>query len=227
MRIRGRPEGWVVFPRASSLEGRGYSVTHVGNFWGVWQQVSTSFVGSHTSEGAWRIWHLFLDGAGISNEDRGKDRAALSLTGSPNGMDGPLAHYYTDLMSDCHFGWWGHLEDAMRSKFHPRDSKAKSKHLAWSPHVLMDWIVSPLTSISLSVYLFLYVSIYFFICHTHGIWKFPGQGLNLSCSFDLLLSCGNAGCFNPLHQAGYWTCASAVTLIPCMTVFRKVKTFGA
>ena len=48
---------------------------------------------------------MFLDGAGISNEDRGKDRAALSLTGSPDGMDGPLAHYYTDLMSDCHFGW--------------------------------------------------------------------------------------------------------------------------
>ena len=36
---------------------------------------------------------------------------------------------------------------------------------------------------------------------THGIWKFPGQGLNLSCTCDLHHSCSNAGSFNPLLWA--------------------------
>ena len=46
--------------------------------------------------------------------------------------------------------------------------------------------------------------LFFFNGHTHRIWKFPGQGLNLSCSCDL---CHRS--FNPLHQAGYGTHASA------------------
>ena len=33
----------------------------------------------------------------------------------------------------------------------------------------------------------------FFVGHTHGIWKFLGQGLNLSHSVKLCHSCGNAG----------------------------------
>ena len=38
--------------------------------------------------------------------------------------------------------------------------------------------------------------------HTCGIWKFPGQRVNLSCSWDPHHSCGNAGCFNPLRRVG-------------------------
>ena len=44
--------------------------------------------------------------------------------------------------------------------------------------------------------------ILFFYGHIHGIWKFLGQGLNLSCSCDLGHSYDNAGSFNPLHQIG-------------------------
>ena len=32
---------------------------------------------------------------------------------------------------------------------------------------------------------------------SHGEWKFPGQGLKLSHSCDLLCSCGNIRSFNP------------------------------
>ena len=39
---------------------------------------------------------------------------------------------------------------------------------------------------------------------THSIWKFPGQGLNLSCSCDLCCSCSQAGSFNLQHWAGDW-----------------------
>ena len=51
---------------------------------------------------------------------------------------------------------------------------------------------------------------YLFGC-THSIWKFLGQGLNPSCSFDLRHSIGNAGPFNLLYCARNWTCASAGT----------------
>ena len=40
---------------------------------------------------------------------------------------------------------------------------------------------------------------YFFDC-THDIWKFQGQGSNLSCNFDLHHSCGNAESLT--HSAG-------------------------
>ena len=43
--------------------------------------------------------------------------------------------------------------------------------------------------------LYLYKDHFIFYGQTHGIWKFLGQGLNLSHS------CSNAGSFNPLHQA--------------------------
>ena len=36
----------------------------------------------------------------------------------------------------------------------------------------------------------------------HGIWKFLGQGLNLSLSCDLYCGCNNTGSFNPLHLIG-------------------------
>ena len=35
---------------------------------------------------------------------------------------------------------------------------------------------------------------------THGIWKFPGQGWNLSCTFDLC--CGNTGSLTHCATAG-------------------------
>ena len=51
---------------------------------------------------------------------------------------------------------------------------------------------------------FLFCSVFVFVLFcfvygcTHGIWKFPGQGSNLNCSYDLLHSCGNTGSFNSL-----------------------------
>ena len=42
----------------------------------------------------------------------------------------------------------------------------------------------------------IYIYIFIFNGCTHSIWKFLGQGLNLSCN------CGNPGFFNPLGQAG-------------------------
>ena len=44
-----------------------------------------------------------------------------------------------------------------------------------------------------------------FYGHARGIWKFPGQALNLS------YSCGNAGSFNPLRWSRDWTQTSIVT----------------
>ena len=52
-----------------------------------------------------------------------------------------------------------------------------------------------------------------FYGHTHGIWKFRGQGLNLSFSCDLYHSSGDARYYNSLHWAGDQTHASAVTLV--------------
>ena len=37
-----------------------------------------------------------------------------------------------------------------------------------------------------------FLSVFFFFCHTHGLWKFLGQGLNLSHSCNLCHSFGNA-----------------------------------
>ena len=58
----------------------------------------------------------------------------------------------------------------------------------------------------LSIYLFIFYD------HTCSIWKFPSQGLNSCHSCELCCSCDNAVSFNPLHLAGDWTHASAVTL---------------
>ena len=49
---------------------------------------------------------------------------------------------------------------------------------------------------------------FFFNGTTHSIWKFLGQGLNLSCSFNLYHI---AGSFNPLGRAGDQASASAGT----------------
>ena len=80
---------------------------------------------------------------------------------------------------------------------------------------------------SQSKYLVLYSFFFFFFnffCHTHGIWKFLGQGLNLSPSCDLCHSCSNTGSFNTLCQDRYQTHTSSVTpatvvgfLIHCAT----------
>ena len=45
-----------------------------------------------------------------------------------------------------------------------------------------------------------------FYGHTCGIWKFPGQGLNPSHSWDLCRSCGNARCGNPQCSCGNPLC---------------------
>ena len=51
----------------------------------------------------------------------------------------------------------------------------------------------------------------FFNGCAHGIWKFSGQGVNLSHSCNLCCSCGNTGSFNPWRWAREPACASAVT----------------
>ena len=50
---------------------------------------------------------------------------------------------------------------------------------------------------------------FFFFSAALEHMEFPGQGSDLSHSCDLCRSCGNAGSFNPLYQAGDWTCVSA------------------
>ena len=60
----------------------------------------------------------------------------------------------------------------------------------------------------LRVFCFLFFVFFF---STRGIWKFPGQGLNPSHSCKLCPSCGSTRSFNPLHQAGGGTLASAAT----------------
>ena len=46
-----------------------------------------------------------------------------------------------------------------------------------------------------------------FFCYgcPYRVWKFLGQGLNLSCSCGLHHSSGSAGSSNPLHWSGDWT----------------------
>ena len=52
---------------------------------------------------------------------------------------------------------------------------------------------------------------YFYFHACTRIWKFLGQGLNPSHSYDLCHSCGNARSFNPLCQTGDGTWTSAAT----------------
>ena len=49
-------------------------------------------------------------------------------------------------------------------------------------------------------------------CPTHGLWKFPGQGLNLHSSCDLHHSCSNNWIFNPLRQVRDQSCAATETM---------------
>ena len=51
---------------------------------------------------------------------------------------------------------------------------------------------------------------YLFGC-THGIWKFPGQRLNLGHSCELRCSCGHAGSLTPCDRCGNQTHASTAT----------------
>ena len=46
------------------------------------------------------------------------------------------------------------------------------------------------------------LAFFFFYGHTHGTWKFPGQGSNLSYSFDLCCSCCNTGFLTHHTTAG-------------------------
>ena len=43
------------------------------------------------------------------------------------------------------------------------------------------------------LFLFKFIIIIIIFGHTHGIWKFLGQGLNTSCSCDLCHGCSNTG----------------------------------
>ena len=58
---------------------------------------------------------------------------------------------------------------------------------------------------------FLGLFLFLFNSCIHGIWKFPGQGLNPSLTCDLRCSCSTAGCFNLVCWASDQTLASTVT----------------
>ena len=64
-----------------------------------------------------------------------------------------------------------------------------------------NWLTHTHTHTHTYTYNFLFK----FYCCTHGLWKFPGQGLNLICSFS------NARSFYPLCQARDRKHASTVT----------------
>ena len=81
-------------------------------------------------------------------------------------------------------------------------------------------------------FFFLSFFFFFFVALTCGIWRFPGQRLNLSSSWELCCSSSNARSFNPLHQARDQTHASAVTqttavrfLTQCAIVGTPMKVF--
>ena len=56
--------------------------------------------------------------------------------------------------------------------------------------------------------------------HIHGIWKVPGQGLNLSCS------CNNTGSFNLPPQARDQTPTSAATQTTAVSFLTHHTTVG-
>ena len=60
----------------------------------------------------------------------------------------------------------------------------------------------------------------------YDICKFPGQGLNPSLSCDLRHSCGKAGFFNPLHQAGDRTHMSSLTRAAAVRSLTHFATVG-
>ena len=79
------------------------------------------------------------------------------------------------------------------------------------------------------------IKMFFFFGHIHSMRKFSGQGLNLSCSYDLRHSCSNTGslasCAWPgiklvllKIQAGSLThCATARTLIIINIYVPKIR----
>ena len=65
---------------------------------------------------------------------------------------------------------------------------------------LCGWILLPHWIMHSSTTAFF--SFFFFSGHTHGTWKFPGQGSNLSWSCNLCYSCCNARLFKPCTRPG-------------------------
>ena len=87
--------------------------------------------------------------------------------------------------------------------------------------------IFPIMCAYITLYLFL-----FLFGHNCGIWKFLGQRLNPSCSWDLCHSNSNAGFFNPLCWVRDGTCTSAanwaavaVFLIHCTEVGTPTQHF--
>ena len=56
------------------------------------------------------------------------------------------------------------------------------------PYFYLDYQPVPFDRPPITLYF-----IYSILADTHGMWKFPGQGLNPSCSCDLHYSCSNTG----------------------------------
>ena len=73
-----------------------------------------------------------------------------------------------------------------------------SKRLALSVLELVEgWLKAVCIFYDGKRYSRFFVSVFY--GHTHGIWKLPGQGSNLSRSCNLCHSCGNTRSINPLH----------------------------
>ena len=68
--------------------------------------------------------------------------------------------------------------------------------------------------------------LFFYVC-THGMWKFPGQGLNLSSSCDLCHSRSSGTSFHPLSWASNGTPASAAVWATAVISLTHCTTAGA
>ena len=66
---------------------------------------------------------------------------------------------------------------------------------------------------------------FFFFMATPGVWKFLGQGLNLSCRCDLPHSCGCTESFNPLCHSRNSMVLKALTHVVEIPLFRAIPHF--
>ena len=83
------------------------------------------------------------------------------------------------------------------------------------------------------VRVYICIKVYMCVCvcvcvygRTHGIWKFPGQGLNPNCSHDLHHSCGSTRSFNPLCLSEGQTAISAATQAAAVRFLTHCSTVG-
>ena len=88
------------------------------------------------------------------------------------------------------------------------------------------WIFASLTFLITTNKIAMSILFFFFNGHTHGIWKFPGQGLNLSHSYNQCHSCSNARSFNPSCWSRDQTHASGATQAAAIRFLTQHTTAG-